>query len=74
MRKNIKGTVTRAKGIGELSPEIARESMFTPEFQRLEVLEPDDISADLLYSLMGENIQPRKEFVFNNIDFREIKE
>ena len=27
-----------------------------------------------LYDLMGEDVQPRKDFVFSKIDFSEIKE
>ena len=74
-RKNkIKGHLSRNKGLGEMDAETARMSMFTPEYQRLEVLEYTPEAFDLLYQLMGEDVDPRKEFIMNNIDFSEIRE
>ena len=74
-RKNkIKGHLSRNKGLGEMDAETARMSMFTPEYQRLEVLEYTPEAFDLLYQLMGEDVGPRKEFIMNNIDFSEIRE
>ena len=49
-------------------------SMFNPENQRMDILVPDDDSIQMLYDLMGEDVQPRKDFVFSKIDFSEIKE
>lgn len=74
VRKTIKGVVTRAKGLGELPAETARASMFTPEFQRMDVLDYSEKAIELLYDLMGENVVPRKEFIMNKIDFSLIKE
>ena len=74
VRDSIKGEVTRAKGLGALSSERARNSMFTEEFQRLEILKPDPDALILLEELMGSDIDPRREFVFNNIDFSEVRE
>ena len=73
-RGTIKGNVTRAKGLGELDADIARESMFTDEYQRLELLEYTQNSIDLLYDLMGEDVEPRREYIFNNVDFSEVRE
>ena len=70
----VKGEVHRAKGLGALEPDEAHESMFTPEYQRLDVLMPDDQSFNLLKDLMGKNVTPRTEFIFKNIDFSEIRE
>jgi DNA gyrase subunit B len=70
----VHGEVHRAKGLGALEPIEAHESMFTKEYQRLDVLNPDNESFSLLESLMGNQIEARKQFVFNNIDFNEIKE
>ena len=70
----IKGEIQRAKGLGALSPEQAKRSMFTPEFQRLDVLEVDENSLFLLEQLMGESVEPRKQFIFNKIDFSEVRE
>lgn len=74
VRKTIKGTVTRAKGLGELPAETARASMFTPEFQRMDAMEYNPNAVDLLYRLMGEDVLPRKEFIMNEIDFSTIRE
>ena len=74
VRKTIKGEVTRAKGLGELEAEVARQSMFTPEFQRLERMEYSEEAMDLLYSLMGEDVAPRRDFIFKNIDFSQVRE
>jgi DNA gyrase/topoisomerase IV subunit B len=48
--------------------------MFTPEYQRLDVLEYTEDAMDLLYALMGEDVEPRREFIMNNVDFTEIRE
>lgn len=69
----VSGEVTRAKGLGALSEEQAKNSMFG-ENQRLDILEPCSNSILLLEQLMGEDVAPRKDFIFNNIDFSEIKE
>lgn len=74
VRGKIKGEVQRAKGLGALSPEQAHQSMFTPEFQRIDVLEPDKNSLWLLEQLMGADVEPRRDFIFENIDFSEIRE
>ena len=74
VRNKIKGEITRAKGLGELPAETARASMFTEEYQRMEVMEYDDRAVDLLYDLMGEDVSPRKNFVMSKIDFSQIRE
>lgn len=74
VKGKIRGEVTRAKGLGALSAEQAHNSMFTPEFQRMDIIEPSTEALLLLESLMGEDVAPRKEFVFNNINFQEVKE
>lgn len=73
-RFKIKGEVTRAKGLGALSAEQARNSMFSTEFQRMDVIEPSSEALGLLEDLMGADVDPRKDFVFNNINFQEIRE
>lgn len=74
VRKTIKGTVTRAKGLGKLSPEVAHTSMFTEEYQRMDILNFDAEAISLLCDLMGEDVKPRKEFIMGNIDFNEVRE
>ena len=74
VRKSIKGEVTRAKGLGELPAETARKSMFTDEYQRMDVMEYSESAMDLLYSLMGEDVEPRKQFIMTKVDFSEVTE
>lgn len=74
VRKTTKGEVTRAKGLGELEPEVARQSMFTNEFQRMDVMEWNESAIDLLYDLMGEEVKPRKDFIMNKVNFSEVRE
>ena len=70
----IKGEVQRNKGLGSLEADQARRSMFTPEFQRMDVMEWSEDAVDLLYDLMSEDVEPRREFIFNNVDFSKIAE
>ena len=74
VRGKIKGEVQRAKGLGALSVEQAHKSMFTPEFQRMDIIEPSPDGLFLLEQLMGTDVEPRKSFIFNKIDFSKIRE
>lgn len=74
MRGKVKGNISRNKGLGEMNPESARRSMFTSEFQRMEVLEYSEEAMEILYALMGEDVEPRRNFVMTKIDFSEIRE
>lgn len=73
-REKVAGEVQRNKGLGALSPSQARASMFSPDFQRLELIIPSDDSITLLEELMGKDGDYRKDFVFNKIDFSEVRE
>lgn len=70
----IKGEVQRCKGLGALSAEQAKRSMFTEEFQRFEQLIPDKDTFELLSDLMGKDSAPKHDFIFDNLDFSEIRE
>lgn len=70
----IKGEVHRAKGLGALESNEAHESMFTDEFQRMDIMEFSSEGLQLLYDLMSEDVEPRREFIFKNVDFSEVKE
>lgn len=70
----IKGEVQRNKGLGSLEPEQARKSMFDSAYQRLDILEYTPEAMNLLYDLMGEEVEPRREFLMNKVDFSEIRE
>lgn len=72
-QSQIKGEQTRYKGLGELTAQDTKASMFDKDNQRIEVLIPDDNSFYRLEELMGSDVKPRKEFVFSGaIDFSKI--
>lgn len=73
-RAKIKGEVQRNKGLGSLSAEQAHRSMFTEEFQRIDIMKEDEESLILLSQLMGKDSEPKHDFIWENIDFSEIKE
>ncbi len=74
VKGKVKGEVQRNKGLGSLTPSQARASMFSPEFQRFEQIMPVSDSIPLLEALMGKDGEPRKDYVFNKIDFQTIRE
>ena len=59
------------KGLGEMSALDMENSMMHPTERRLEVLSIKDAeaAADSLQMLMGEDVEGRKEFLFENVDF-----
>lgn len=73
-KNKIKGHLQRNKGLGALEAEQARNSMFSPEYQRLDIMEWDDEAIDLLYDLMGEDVEPRREFIMEKVDFSKVRE
>ena len=74
VRNKIKGEVQRNKGLGSLEPEQARRSMFTDEYQRMDVMEATPEALFVLGQLMGEDVGPRKDYIFNHMDFSTIRE
>lgn len=72
-KAKVKGEVTRAKGLGALSEEQAKNSMFG-ESQRIDIIEPTPEAIALLEDLMGVDVEPRREFIFENVDFSEVRE
>jgi DNA gyrase subunit B len=74
VRGKISGTVTRAKGLGELSAETAKQSMFTAPYQRLEILNYTSQGVELLSQLMGDDSDLRRDYIIKNIDFSTIRE
>lgn len=73
-KNKIKGEVQRNKGLGSLAPDQARRSMFDSNYQRLDIMEYSDEALDLLYQLMGSDVEPRRDFIMQNVDFSKIKE
>ena len=72
-KTKLQGELQRNKGLGSLSAEQARSSMFG-ENQHIDVISPDEFSIVLLDKLMGTNVTARKKYIFENIDFAEVRE
>lgn len=62
---------SRYKGLGECTSEDMENSMLHPTNRRLEILTINDAeaAAENLQMLMGEEVEPRRDFLFNNVDF-----
>lgn len=67
-------TITRAKGLGELNSKDMEMSMMNPKERRLEILTISDAeaAAESLKMLMGPNVEDRRDFLFENVDFNII--
>ena len=63
--------ITRAKGLGELSADDMEKSMLHPTERRLEVLTIKDVeaAAESIKMLMGPEVEGRRDFLFENVDF-----
>lgn len=72
-KAKLQGDLQRNKGLGSLSAEQARASMFGDN-QHIDVIKSDDNSILLLEKLMGTNVAGRKKYIFENIDFAEVRE
>ena len=68
-KKHPTGNIIKYKGLGQMDDDDLKESMFNPEWQRLEPIDFSQEGLDLLIDLMGPEVDYRKEFVYNNIDF-----
>ncbi len=57
--------ITRFKGLGEMDPEELRETTLDPNNRTLVQITMDDAEAadDIFRVLMGEQVEPRREFI-----------
>ena len=75
VRSSISGVVKRVKGLGQLSEKDLKATMFSQTGgQKMDKIEFTKDGAAQLEKLMGTDIAPRKDFIFNNIDFSKYGE
>lgn len=62
---------SRYKGLGEMRADDMEESMLHPKNRRLDILTIGDAeaAADCLQMLMGTEVEGRRDFLFENVDF-----
>jgi len=65
-KKNV--SITRFKGLGEMSPEQLNETTMDPSKRFLKQCYVEDaVLADQIFSmLMGEDVEPRRKFIETN--------
>lgn len=61
----------RNKGLGEMTPVDVKNSMLHPEHRHLDILTVNDYDefSESIRVLMGTNVDDRREFLFENVDF-----
>jgi DNA gyrase subunit B len=67
-------TLQRYKGLGEMDPEQLWETTLNPETRILKQVEIEDarMATEVTALLMGSDVPPRREFIYNHADEAEI--
>lgn len=67
-------TLQRYKGLGEMDPEQLWETTLNPETRILKQVEIEDarMATEVTSLLMGSDVPPRREFIYNHADEAEI--
>ena len=75
-RERQKGpfTLQRYKGLGEMDPEQLWETTLDPDRRKLKKVQIDDgrLASDVTEMLMGNDVPPRKAFIYENANNAEL--
>lgn len=70
-----KGKVSRNKGLGEISAEEMKRTLFDNQDGYVQFTMEDATAAAYYFNLLlGENVKGRREYIFENIDFETVEE
>lgn len=70
-----KGKVSRNKGLGELSAKEMKDTLFTIDDSYVQFTMKDAQLADYYFNLLlGDSVNGRREYIFENIDFEAVEE
>lgn len=66
---------TYYKGIGEMSSQDMKDTMFNEKERRIVIYNVDDFDSfsKLINLLMGNDVPPRRQYIFDNIDFHKLR-
>lgn len=67
---------TYYKGIGEMSSQDMKDTMFNEKERKVIIYNVDDFDSfsNLINLLMGNDVPPRRQYIFDNIDFHKLRD